>query len=146
MGCLFGIFWRRLEILLCQKLGKIFTGPIYKQLLSFTVIPDVNKSFIQNKTTFAKYCLIQWLSKLHRSFESHWVRQHLGMVGIVNAQITVHKTDFHRSRALQIVRIFNTGLLWWHHSVISILPWQRLVFYHGLSELTHLLLDKMVAI
>ena len=32
----------------CQKLGKIFTGPMYKLLLSFTVILDVYRSFIPN--------------------------------------------------------------------------------------------------
>ena len=40
-------------------------------------------------------CLTQWISKLHRSFEIHWVRQYLvnfmGLAGIVNA--TVYKTE-----------------------------------------------------
>ena len=31
----------------CQKLGKIFTGPTYKLLLSFTVISDVYRYFLQ---------------------------------------------------------------------------------------------------
>ena len=75
----------------CQKLGKIFTGPAFKLLLSFTAISDVYMSFIPNKITFTKHCLTQ------RSFEVHWVRQCLvnftGMVGIVNA--TVYWTNFH---------------------------------------------------
>ena len=33
----------------CQKLGKIFTGPTYKLLLSFMVISDIYWSFIPNK-------------------------------------------------------------------------------------------------
>ena len=32
----------------CKKLGKIFTGPMYKLLLSFMVISDVYRSFIPN--------------------------------------------------------------------------------------------------
>ena len=40
-----------------QELGKIFTGQTYKLLLNFTVISDVYKSFIPNKTTFTKCCL-----------------------------------------------------------------------------------------
>ena len=43
----------------CQKLGKIFTGPMYKLLLSFMAILDVYMSFIPHKTTFTKYCLTQ---------------------------------------------------------------------------------------
>ena len=78
----------------CQKLGKIFTGPTYKLLFSFTVISDVHKSFIPYKTTFTKYCLTQWISKLLGSFEIHWIRQYLGnfmsLAGNVNT--TVYKT------------------------------------------------------
>ena len=52
-------------------------------------------SFIPSKTTFTKYCLTQWISKLPGSFEIHWVRQYLayflGLVGIVNA--TVYMTE-----------------------------------------------------
>ena len=59
------------------------------------VISDVYRSYIPNKTTFAEYCLTQWISKLPRSFGIHWVRLHLvyftSQAGIVNA--TVCKTD-----------------------------------------------------
>ena len=76
------------------KLGKIFKGPIYKVVLSFVIISDVYKS-IQIETTFPKYCLTQWISKLPRSFEIHWVRQYLvnftGLAGIVHA--IVYKTE-----------------------------------------------------
>ena len=41
----------------CQKLGKLYTGPTYKSLLSFTVIWDVYKSIIPNIATLSKYCL-----------------------------------------------------------------------------------------
>ena len=61
---------------------------MYKLLLSFTVIPDVYKSVIPNNTTLTKYCLAQWISKLPRSFEIHWVIQYLvnftDLAGIVN--------------------------------------------------------------
>ena len=40
----------------CQKL-EVLTGPMYKLLLSFTVISEGYRSFIPNKTTFIKYCL-----------------------------------------------------------------------------------------
>ena len=57
-------------------------------------ISYVYRSFVWNKTTFIKYCLTQWNSKLPRSFEIHKVRQYLfdfmGLVGRVNA--TVYKT------------------------------------------------------
>ena len=66
---------------------KIFTSPTYKLRLSFTVISDVCRSFIPNETTFTKYCLTQWVSKLHGRFEIHWVWQYqinfTGMAGIV---------------------------------------------------------------
>ena len=80
----------------CQKLGKIFTGLTYKLFSSFTgFFSDVYRSFIWNKTTFTKYCLTQWISKLPGSFEIHWVRRQclvnfMGLAGIVNA--TVYKT------------------------------------------------------
>ena len=78
-----------------SKIRKIFIGPTYKLLLSFTVILDVCISFISNKTTFDKYCLTQWIPKLPGSFETHWVRQPLanfmGLAGIVNT--IVYKTD-----------------------------------------------------
>ena len=47
-----------------SKTKEIFKGPAKKLILSFTVISDVYKSFIWNKTTFAKFCLTQWISKL----------------------------------------------------------------------------------
>ena len=59
----------------------------------WSLISDVYRSFIANKTTFTKYCLIQWISKLLGSFEIHGVRQYLanfmGLAGIVNT--TVYK-------------------------------------------------------
>ena len=68
---------------------------MYKLLLSLMVISDVHSSFIPNKTTFNKYCLTQWISKLLGSFEILWVRQYLvnfmGLAGIVYT--TVYKTE-----------------------------------------------------
>ena len=73
----------------CQKLGKIFSCLRYKLLLNFATIWDVNRYLNPNKTTLTKYCLTQWISKLH------WVRQYLvnimGLMDIVNA--TVYKTE-----------------------------------------------------
>ena len=61
----------------------------------FTVISGLYRYFIPNKTTFTKYCLTQWISKLPGSFEFHWVRQSVenftGLVGIINAP--VYKTE-----------------------------------------------------
>ena len=71
---------------------------MYKLLFSFMIILDVYRFFIPNKTTFTKYCLTQWFSKLPRSFEIHRVRQYLvnlkGLVGIVNAAIYKTVTIF----------------------------------------------------
>ena len=87
----------------CQKLGKKFTGPMFKLLLRFTVISNVYRSCMPNKTTSAKYCLTQWISKLPGSFEIHWVRQYLvnfmGLLDIANA----------KDRAWQFVLNFNTA-------------------------------------
>ena len=78
-----------------QKLVKGFKGPVYKLLLIFMFIAYTCKSFIPNKTTFIKYCLTQWISKLPRSFEIHWVRQYLvhftGLLCMANA--TVYMND-----------------------------------------------------
>ena len=91
-----------------------FRGPTYKLLLSFTVISDVYRSFIQNKTTFTKYCLIQWMPKLLRSFDIHWRRQYLvnfmGLVGIVNATVNKTKPIFAGLRRANFL-IFNTAVL-----------------------------------
>ena len=56
-----------------KKIGKIFTGPTYKLVLSFTLIYDVYKSFIPNKhdkITLTKHCLDQCISKLPGAFQS----------------------------------------------------------------------------
>ena len=42
-----------------SKNRKIFTGLTYKLLLSFTIISDVYRSFIPNKTTFSQYFLLR---------------------------------------------------------------------------------------
>ena len=77
-----------------EKFAKIFACLTYKILLSFTFISDGHRSFIPNITKFTKYCHTQCISKLHRSFEIHWVRQYLvtsmGLLGMVNT--TVYKT------------------------------------------------------
>ena len=71
---------------------------MYKLLLSLMVISAICRSFIPNRTTFAKYCLTHWISKLPVSFEIHWVRQYLinliGLAGIVNAMVCKTKPNF----------------------------------------------------
>ena len=79
-----------------SKFSKLFT---YKLILSFMVISAVCRSFILNKTTFTnEYCLIQWISKLPRSFEIHWVRQcmvnFMGLVGRVSTSVYKNKHIF----------------------------------------------------
>ena len=98
------------------KLGRIFTGPMYKLLLSFLLIADFYRSFVPNKTAVTKYCLTQWISKLPRSFEIHWIKQYMenfmGLAGRVNA--TIYKTEpIFRSRAWEIALIFNTWFTHW---------------------------------
>ena len=56
----------------CHKVTKIFTGLMYKFILSFMVISDIYRSLIQNKATFTKYCLTQWISKLPQSFDKFY--------------------------------------------------------------------------
>ena len=77
-----------------KKQAKISRGPTYTLPLSFTVISDVDKSFVPHWTTFTKYCLTQWISKPPGSFEIHRVRHHqknfTGFAGTLNA--TVYKT------------------------------------------------------
>ena len=76
----------------CYKLGKIFTCSTYKLLLCFTVIPDVYKSFFPNKTTYTKYCLTQWISKLS-------VRgKFLGSGGHSKRNYLQDRANFHRHR------------------------------------------------
>ena len=41
-----------------EKCGKMFTGLMLKLLLSFTVISDVYRSFVTNKTTFNTYTVL----------------------------------------------------------------------------------------
>ena len=88
----FSRFYRTQTVVI--KIREISIDPTYQLLLSLVVVLHVYKSFIPNKTVFAKYCLTQWISKLSRSFEVHWVRQYqvnfMCLVGIVCA--TVYKT------------------------------------------------------
>ena len=71
----------------------VFSGPMYKLLLSLTLISYVYMSFIPNITILTKYCLTLWISKLPGSFEIQWVRQYLvnitGLAGIVNATVNM---------------------------------------------------------
>ena len=73
-------------------------------------------SFIPNKTTFTKYHLTQWISKLVGSFEIHWVRQYLvnfmGLAGIFReCNCFQAEANFYRYWAWLIVLIFNTAII-----------------------------------
>ena len=75
-------------LILVSIIKKIFTGPTCKLRLGFTVISDVYRSFIPNKTTFTLLYSVDL--KAHRgSFESYWVGEYLvsftGLASIVNA-------------------------------------------------------------
>ena len=74
-----------------QKLGKIFTSPTYRLFFNSTIISYIYGSCISNRTTFTKYCLIRWISKLCGSIKIHWVKQYLvnftGLVDMVNATV-----------------------------------------------------------
>ena len=86
----------------CWALGlsKIFTGPLFQVKLHLRIY-EVD--------------LIQWISQLRGDFEIHWVRPSLvnfrGLAGKRN--YWQDRANSHRSRASQIVLIFNTyiGLL-----------------------------------
>ena len=83
---------------------------MYKLLQRFTVTSDVYRSFISNKTT--KYCLPQWISKLPKEL---WNPSSKTVPGKFHSSDEHSKhnclqdlANFHRSRAWQIVLIFNT--------------------------------------
>ena len=97
-----------------SKIRIIFTGPTYKSILSFAITLDVYRSRLYSKTIYTKYCLIRWISKLSGIFKIHWVRQHLvnhGSDGHSKRKFLQDGVNFHRSRAWQIVLIFNTATM-----------------------------------
>ena len=78
--------------------------------------------FIGHKTTFTKYCLTRWVSKLPGNFEIHWVRQYLVnfmcLAGIVNTGFTSP------SQFAQVSGMANCPNFWhWH--IISVLDWKQ---------------------
>ena len=89
-----------------SKLGEYFPGPTYKLLLIFTVISDVYRSF----TTFTRYCLIQWISKLWNPLRKTVPSKFHRPRGHSKRNCLHDWTNFHRSRAWQIVLIFNTAM------------------------------------
>ena len=104
----------RILSLQCHKSRKISTVQLYKLCLSFMVISAVYRSFIRNKSAFIKYCLTQWISKLHGSFEIHLVRQYwyIHWSGRHSKHNNLQdQTTCQMSRAWQIV-IFLTLLLY----------------------------------
>ena len=69
------------------------------------------RSSIRNKTTFTKYCLIQWISRIPVSFELHWARpgKNHGPGGQGKRNCFKDRANSHRSRAWQIILIFNNA-------------------------------------
>ena len=98
----------------CKKLGKIFTGPTDKLLFRFMVIWYLYRSFISNKPAFTKFCLTQWISKPPGSFENPLSKTVPGKIhgsgGHTKCNCLQDWVNFHRSRAWQIVLIFNTWI------------------------------------
>ena len=103
--------------------------------LSFKVISYVYRSFIQNKISFTKYCLAHWVSKLPgvlRNPLSVAVPGKLhGSGGHSKSNCLQDRANFHRSRAWQIVIIFNTAVL--------LILWGRFTnwYYWRLDKLVH---------
>ena len=93
VGYWYPIFWSR-----------VGSSCDVKITLGFTAIVDVFRSFIPNKTTFAKYYLTQWISNLSGSFEIHWVSQYLVNFTGLESKLDClqNRANFHRSRAWQI--------------------------------------------
>ena len=60
------------DIFPVSNIRKILTGPTYKLFFSFKVTWGVYMCFVPNKTTFTKYYLTRWISKLIRSSPSNF--------------------------------------------------------------------------
>ena len=97
----------------CQRFGKIFTGPTCKLLLSVTVILDVYRSCIPYKTTFTKYCLTQWVSKLKVQLYLVNSGKFHEFGGHRKCNCLQNWANFHRSRAWQTHLFFKT--VWYHN-------------------------------
>ena len=81
------IYWQ------CQKVWSIYR--VISEVYS-TIIVKLHLLYtVLNKTTFTIYCPTQWPSKLHLSFEIHWIRSSVvnftGRIGRINA--TVNRTE-----------------------------------------------------
>ena len=77
---------------------------MYKLLLSFMIIWDVDRSFIRDKTTFTKYCLPQWISKLPGNSLSKAVPGEFhGSGRHSKCNCLPDRANFHKSQAWQIV-------------------------------------------
>ena len=117
--------WPTMAVLKIRK--NIYRSDV-QSTLSFTVILAVYRSFIPNHTAFTKYFLTQWISKLRGNSEIHWVN-FTGLAGIENAFFLQDRANFHRSRAWQIVLIFNTAMVSWLDD---------LSFAHNINAVYHL--------
>ena len=127
--------WTKFAIVILNAVSKIRKN-IYKSDIQVTFKLYTHFSCLQilhsNKITFTEYGLTQWISKLHGSFEIHWVRQYLanlmGLVGMVN--VTVYKTKpiftgcrhGKLSQFLTLLKVFlwqcDNGTLYFFHTVV----------------------------
>ena len=97
----------------CQKWGKIFTGPTYKLLLSFTVISDVYRSFILYKLHILSTVLFsgfQSSRELWNPLSKAVPGKFHGSDGHSKCSCLQDRTNFHRSQAWQIALIFKTDM------------------------------------
>ena len=91
-----------------------------KLFFSFTVILDVYRSFIPNKTTLTKNCLTQWISKLLRSFEIH-----LSCLALLSAvHLVVHYNK--KPCVASLILIFTSLILIFTRSVSTLQPTRSL--------------------
>ena len=96
------------------KTREIFTGSVYKLFLSFTIITEIYRPLIRNKTVSTKYCLTQWIFKTPSelwNLLNKSVPDRLDGCGGHSKRMCLQDRDhFHKCRAWQIVLIFNTEM------------------------------------
>ena len=72
------------------KIKMVFVRPTYKLLFGFTIISDVYRFFIPNKTAYTMKFLVSW--------EIQWVRKYLlnftGLAGMVKANVSQSDSFF----------------------------------------------------
>ena len=97
-------------VIQCQKIGKIVTGPTYKLRISFTAISDVYRLSFQIKLHLLNTVL------LLSGFQCSWALWHSPNTAVPGkfqwSGGHSNHNCFHRSRAWQIVLVFDTGYMY----------------------------------